>query len=238
LKVSYILQDSIARWITEMRKVKDTISLPRQHVVAFCPGDFKDDDSRSLAMDKICDFLGSGRNPTVLKLVACAFGGNIPHLSNSHFETNCELIDVQGMGLGAKGVISKKPIAADDVVAIYFGNMVTAACSNTMKSDYLVRVNLLMSDGSNQDLVLVGGRDITGPAAFINDCRSEIQNSGVATQTDLARVNVRLVHANICGIPIVFVMATKEIAPHTFLLLDYGVQFWRKWDVVRGVTRL
>jgi hypothetical protein len=231
LKVSDILQDSIARWITEMRKVKeDNVYLPRQHVLEFCPGDFDDYASSSLAMDKICDFLEAGRNPTVLKLVACAFGGNLPHLSNSHFETNCELIDVQGMGLGAKGVISKKPIAADDVVAIYFGDMVTAACSNTTysKSDYLVRINLLMSDGSNQDVVLVGGRDVTGPAAFINDCRSEIQNSGVATPADLARVNVRLVHANICGIPFVFVMATKEIARDTLLLLDYGVRFWRK----------
>jgi hypothetical protein len=159
LKVSIILQDLIARWITQMRKVKkNNHYLPRQHVLEFCPGDFEDDDSRSLAMDKICNFLKVDRNPTVLQLVACAFGGNLPHLSNSHFETNCQLVDAQGMGLGAKGVISKKPIAADDVVAIYFGNMVTAACSNTMykKSDYLVRINLTMSDGSNQDLVLVG----------------------------------------------------------------------------------
>jgi hypothetical protein len=213
-----------------MRKVKkNNLYLPRQHVMEFCPGDFEDYDSRSLAMDKICDFLEAGRNPTVLQLVTCAFSGNLPRLSNSHFETNCQLFDVQGMGLGAKGVISKKPIAADDVVAIYFGNMVTEACSNTMyeESKYLVRINLMMSDGSNQDLVLVGGRDITGPVAFINDCRSEIQDSGVATPTDLARVNVRLVHANICGIPIVFVMATKDIGPNAILLLDYGVRFWR-----------
>jgi hypothetical protein len=230
LKVSDILQDSIARWITEMRKVKkNNVYLPRQHVLELCPGDFEDYESSSLAMDKKCDFLEVGRNPTVLQLVTCAFSGNLPHLSNSHFETNSQLIDVQGIGLGTKGVISKKPIVADDVVAIYLGTMVTESCFNTMyeDSEYLVRINLMMSNGNNQDLVLVGGRDITGPAAFINDCRSEIQNSGVATPTDLDRVNVRLVHANICGIPIVFVMATKDTAPDTILLLDYGVRFWR-----------
>jgi hypothetical protein len=135
------------------------------------------------------------------------------------------------MGPDDKGVISTKPIAAGDVVALYFGDMVTQACSTNVMykdNDYLVRINVTMRDDSNEALVLVGGRDSTGPAAFINDCRSTIENSGIAAPADLAKVNVRLVHANICGIPIVFVMATNDIEPNAILLLDYGVRFWSK----------
>jgi hypothetical protein len=228
LKVSNIIYDSIAKWIRKMRKVNSNAYLPRQHVLAFCPGDFDTPTSLAFAMDKVCDFLQAGSNPSILKLAMRAFGGNLRQLSNSRFGTNWRLTDVQGMGPGAKGAISTKPIARDDVVALYFGGMVTEACSNTMykDNDHRVRIDVTMSDGSNQVLVLVGDRDITGPTAFINDCRSEVQKSGVAKPADLDRVNVRLVHANICGIPVVFVTATNDIEPDTILLLDYGVRFW------------
>jgi hypothetical protein len=63
-------------------------------------------------------------------------------------------------------------------------------------------------------LVLDSGRHITGPPAFINDCRSKIQNSGVTTPAELDRVNVRLVH-------VAFLWYL-----YTILLLDYVIRFW------------
>jgi hypothetical protein len=213
-----------------MRKVTNFSFLPRQHALAFVPGDFLTADAIAFAMENVCDFIKAGSNPSILKLATCAFDGNLRQLSDSQFWTNCQIVDIKGMNPGSKGVISTKLISTGNIVAVYFGCLVTKTCSDVMHNDnhYSVGITVKMSDRRQHHLVLVGGRHITGPAAFINDCRSQIQDSGVATPTDLDKVNMRLVHATICGIPVVFAMATKDIEPKTTLLLDYGIQFWSK----------
>lgn len=186
--------------------------------------------TRPIALLGVCSFLMPKRRPKSIsfeEFYRAAFGEDARELSKTCFDKFCQIVDVVGMGAGAKGVIAKIPIKTGTVVAIYFGVATMASYFKDFDDGNQYSVDVCVeAEGCAHHLVLVGSRDITGGAGYINDCRHNPIANPVATKLDRQRINVALMQINVCGRPLVIVIALKNIKAGGVVLLDYGGRYW------------
>jgi hypothetical protein len=90
-------------------------------------------------------------------------------------------------------------------------------------------VSVLLSDPSEPEPVeLVVDGLHGGLGSCFNDYRHNIE-AGQDHANDFRMHNIQLTQINVCGDPMVLVVAKQDILPHAHMLLDYGDLFWNRF---------
>jgi hypothetical protein len=128
--------------------------------------------------------------------------------------------------------IPKFTVLTRYVGAIYsslaFDHLYRGTNEESKRDNYSVNLFVGREDSDPEPAELVLDGLYRGLGSCCNDYRHSIE-AGADDVNDVRMHNLQLTQVDVCGEPMVLVVAKQDIPPHTHMLLDYGDLFWSRF---------